>query len=135
MAWILFADDDPDMRDLAGLLLLARGHKVVTAGDGEEAIALLSGMVPDLVITDLNMPRQDGCAVCDAVRSRPDLRDTPLVVLTALPLDDQRVLRASAESGAVVVGKTDISSLGDLADSLLGVAGAEPAPAQSQTVA
>jgi CheY-like chemotaxis protein len=138
MACVLFADDDPDIRELAGLLLGHRGHEVVTAADGDEAIALLSGMTPDLVITDLNMPRQDGHAVCAAVRARPDLRDIPLVLLTALPLDDQRVLRASAESSAVPVAKTDISSLADLADGLVSGAAdviGRPSTAQSRTVA
>ena len=138
MAFVLFADDDPDIRELAGLLLGHHGHDVVTASDGDQAIELLSGITPDLVITDLNMPKQDGCAVCAAVRSRPDLRDIPLVLLTALPLDDQRVLRASAESSAIPVAKTDISSLAELADSLVSPSAdvvGQASTAQSRTVA
>ena len=118
MACVLFADDEADMRALAHQLLTRRGHDVRTAGDGSEAIAMLAEIAPDLVITDLNMPRVDGQAVCVAVRSSPNLAGIPLVVLTALPLDDLRVMRVTAESNAIAVAKTDIRRLPDLADEL-----------------
>ena len=118
MACVLFADDEADMRALARQLLSRRGHDVRTAEDGGEAIAMLAEIEPDLVITDLNMPRVDGQAVCIAVRRSPTLAGIPLVVLTALPLDDQRVLRVTAESNAIAVAKTDIRRLPDLADEL-----------------
>jgi CheY-like chemotaxis protein len=119
MASVLFADDDADIRALASELLGRRGHHVVTAGDGSEAIMLLAEFIPDMVITDLNMPRQDGYAVCRAVRSSPGLGNVPLVLITALPEDDLRVLQIVSESGAIVIAKTDIVSLPDLADQLV----------------
>jgi CheY-like chemotaxis protein len=119
MATVLFADDDPDIRELARLLLATHGHQVVTAQDGVEAIAMLPDVSPALVITDVNMPHEDGLAVCAAVRSSPALRDIPLVVLTALPISDERVVQASAISKAVVLIKTEISRLGELADTLV----------------
>jgi CheY-like chemotaxis protein len=119
MASVLFADDDADIRALATQLLGRRGHNVVTAGDGLEAITLLAELLPDVVITDLNMPRQDGFAVCRAVRQSPQLRHIPLVLITALPQDDLRVLQVVAESRAIVIAKTDIVRLADLADRLV----------------
>jgi CheY-like chemotaxis protein len=119
MACVLFADDDADIRALATQLLGRRGHNVVTAGDGLEAITLLAELLPDVVITDLNMPRQDGFAVCRAVRQSPQLRHIPLVLITALPQDDLRVLQVVAESRAIVIAKTDIVRLADLADRLV----------------
>jgi CheY-like chemotaxis protein len=80
---------------------------------------LLAEFIPDMVITDLNMPRQDGYAVCRAVRSSPGLGNVPLVLITALPEDDLRVLQIVSESGAIVIAKTDIVSLPDLADQLV----------------
>lgn len=119
IATVLFADDDPDIRELARLLLIKRGHQVVTAEDGMEAISMLSTVSPALVITDVNMPHQDGVAVCIAVRSSPALQGIPLVLLTALPVNDERVVRACTTTNAVVLIKTDISRLGEVADSLV----------------
>lgn len=119
MASVLFADDDADIRALASQLLGRRGHHVVTADNGSEAITLLAQFAPDMVITDLNMPQQDGYAVCRAVRQSPQLRNIPLVLITALPEDDMRVLQVVSESGAIVMAKTDIVSLPDLAEQLV----------------
>ena len=119
MATVLFADDDPDIRELGRLLLVKHGHEVVTAADGRAAIALLLSINPALVITDVNMPEEDGLAVCAAVRSSAALRAIPLVLLTALPLSDERVMHAATASKAVVLIKTDIGRLGELADELV----------------
>jgi CheY-like chemotaxis protein len=92
---------------------------VVTAENGLEAIAMLLRVSPALVITDVNMPHQDGVAVCEAVRSSPALQGIPVVLLTALPADDERVVQASVVSNALVLIKTEISRLGELADRLV----------------
>lgn len=119
LAKVLLADDDPDIRELGRLLLSRHGHQVVTAEDGVQAIAMLPQETPALVITDLNMPHKDGRDVCSAVRSSSALRKIPVVLLTALPLNDERVVQATEECHAVVLLKTDISTLGDLADRLV----------------
>jgi CheY-like chemotaxis protein len=119
---VLFADDDADMRALATQLLGRRGYEVVTAGDGTEAIDMLSKVDPDLVVTDLNMPRQTGQDVCAAVRSSPRLRSIPLVLLTATPLTDKRVVQVAIDNNAVAMAKTDIRRLPDLADELIDAA-------------
>ncbi len=80
---------------------------------------MLPSVRPSLVITDVNMPQQDGAAVCTAVRSSPALREIPVILLTALPLDDERVVKASNVGNAMVLIKTDISRLGEVADSLV----------------
>jgi len=127
MATVLFADDDPDIRELARLLLLEHGHQVVTAEDGMAAIAMLPSVRPALVITDVNMPHQDGLAVCAAVRSSPALQEIPLILLTALPVNDERLVQVSAASNALVLIKTEIGRLGDLADKLVSAAAGQAA--------
>ena len=122
MARVLFADDDADMRALAIQLLSRRGYDVVTAGDGSEAIDMLLRLDPDLVVTDLNMPRQSGHEVCAAVRRIPTLVSIPLVLLTAVPLTDERVLQVTADTKAIAVAKTDIRRLPDLVDELVNAA-------------
>ncbi|HSP10657.1 MAG TPA: response regulator [Candidatus Dormibacteraeota bacterium] len=116
---MLLADDDPDIRELGRLLLARHGHQVVTAEDGVEAIAMLPRETPALVVTDLNMPRKDGRDVCSAVRSSSILHSIPVVMLTAMPPNDERVVQATTECRAVVLLKTDISTLGELADRLV----------------
>jgi len=127
MATVLYADDDPDIRELARLLLLEHGHQVVTAEDGMAAIAMLPSVRPALVITDVNMPHQDGLAVCAAVRSSPALQEIPLILLTALPVNDERLVQVSAASNALVLIKTEIGRLGDLADKLVSAAAGQAA--------
>jgi CheY-like chemotaxis protein len=127
MATVLFADDDPDIRELARLLLLEHGHQVVTAEDGMAAIAMLPSVRPALVITDVNMPHQDGLAVCAAVRSSPALQEIPLILFTALPVNDERLVQVSAANNALVLIKTEIGRLGDLADKLVSAAAGQAA--------
>jgi CheY-like chemotaxis protein len=127
MATVLFADDDPDIRELARLLLHKHGHQVVTAEDGMAAIAMLPSVRPALVITDVNMPHQDGLAVCAAVRSSPALQEIPLILLTALPVNDERLVQVSVASNALVLIKTEIGRLGDLADKLVSAAAGQAA--------
>jgi CheY-like chemotaxis protein len=110
------------MRALAIQLLSRRGYEVVTADDGTEAIDMLATHDPDLVITDLNMPRQNGQEVCAAVRRSPRLHKIPLVILTAVPLTDERVMQVASDNNAIAVAKTDIRRLPDLADELIDAA-------------
>ncbi len=78
---ILVVDDEDKMRRLLEMALLAMGHEVVQAGDGEAALARFAETPFDLVLTDLRMPRLDGLGLLRALRERG--ADVPVVVLTA----------------------------------------------------
>ncbi len=78
---ILVVDDEDKMRRLLEMALLAMGHEVVQAGDGEVALARFAETPFDLVLTDLRMPRLDGLGLLRALRERG--ADVPVVVLTA----------------------------------------------------
>ena len=69
-ATILFVDDDPAMREVMALILGEEGFDVVTAGDGFEALAELRKGTPDLIISDLHMPRMSGIEFLSVVRRR-----------------------------------------------------------------
>ena len=69
-ATILYVDDDPAMREVMSLILSEEGFDVVTASDGIEAIAELRGWTPDLIISDLHMPRMSGIEFLSVVRRR-----------------------------------------------------------------
>jgi len=78
---ILVVDDDPRARSAVARLLAEEGYEATEAADGEEASGLLSSLRPDLVLTDLDMPRLDGRGLVQRVhRLRPG---TPVLVLSA----------------------------------------------------
>jgi two-component system chemotaxis response regulator CheY len=68
MAAILLVDDDPMMRDAVERLLVQAGHSVVAVADGREALNRLQASPPDIVITDILMPRMDGIEAIHAIR-------------------------------------------------------------------
>jgi len=69
-ATILFVDDDPCMRELMAMILREEGYEVSTAADGFEALAQLRSSVPDLLISDLQMPRMSGVEFLSVIRHR-----------------------------------------------------------------
>ncbi len=83
---ILVVDDDPTILKLL-FNSLAKEYSVVTAADGEEAISKAVETRPDLLITDVVMPKKNGFELCSAFRFNPELLDVPIIVLTALGRD------------------------------------------------
>lgn len=67
---ILVVDDEPCMRESLGMLLVASGYDVAEAEDGVSALSHLKRTVPDLIVTDLNMPHMSGIELISHVRSR-----------------------------------------------------------------
>ncbi len=81
---VLVVDDEPDALELLAACLESRGCDVKTACDGEEALDVLRGGDVGLVISDIMMPRMDGLALCDQMRTEPRLRSIPVVLVSAL---------------------------------------------------
>jgi two-component system alkaline phosphatase synthesis response regulator PhoP len=94
MKTILIAEDDPETRFLIAKALEPLGHTLVTADDGETALAQAEQHRPDLVLLDVLMPRGDGYAVCRTLRGRPAFDGTKIVFLSA------RVYAADRRQGA-----------------------------------
>jgi len=88
---ILVADDDSWILRMVTTVLEKRGYVVDTAADGEDALELAVERRPDLVITDVMMPRMDGWALVKALRARPEFGFIPVIFLTALSSDDDRI--------------------------------------------
>ncbi|MEJ0100066.1 MAG: response regulator [Pseudomonadota bacterium] len=95
---ILLADDNADLRNYIARLLRERGHAVETAEDGEAALAALRIRRPDLLITDVMMPRLDGRGLLQAIRRDPALRDLSIIMLSARSGEEARV--EGLEAGA-----------------------------------
>ena len=88
---VLLADDNADLRDYISRLLADHGYEVETVADGEAALAALRAQRPDILVTDVMMPRLDGFGLLMAVRQDASLRDLPIVVLSARAGDDAKV--------------------------------------------
>ena len=80
MSRILVVDDDPHIRELAGLFLRRAGFEVFEAADGVEALSRIDQNRIDLAVIDIMMPRMDGWELCRQLR---ELRDLPILMLTA----------------------------------------------------
>lgn len=93
MATILVVDDEPDIRQLVQLNLELDGHRVLTAANGNEALAMLGDELPDVMLLDLNMPELDGWAVLQRIKDAgdTDVSQIPVLMLTAYDSPDSRV--------------------------------------------
>jgi DNA-binding response OmpR family regulator len=85
MAWILIADDDPLIREVWADALGQAGYRTVQAGDGREALSLMTKVLPDLMILDLRMPGLSGNEVLQRVRERADLARIPVLISSGFP--------------------------------------------------
>jgi two-component system alkaline phosphatase synthesis response regulator PhoP len=99
MAKILIAEDERDIRDLVAFTLRFAGHEVFAATNGEEAVELAPQVKPDLVLMDVRMPRMTGYEACRVLKANPDLKDIPVVFLSAKGQETeiQQGLAAGAE--------------------------------------
>lgn len=90
MARILVIEDNPDNLELMSYLLRAFGHQVSTAMDGEEGVQAVRRERPDLVVSDVHLPRLDGHAVARLLKGDTQLKAIPLVAVTALAMVGDR---------------------------------------------
>jgi signal transduction histidine kinase/DNA-binding response OmpR family regulator len=86
---VLVAEDEPATRDMLRRVLEKGGWTVVEAGNGREALEIVTQQRPALVLLDLMMPEMDGFEFLDEMRQRPELQSVPVVVLTAKDLTEE----------------------------------------------
>jgi DNA-binding response OmpR family regulator len=80
---VLVADDEEDIRALVAFRLQRAGYDVITAADGEEALALATTQLPDLIVLDMMMPKATGLEVTRSLRGQDSTKDIPVILLTA----------------------------------------------------
>jgi CheY-like chemotaxis protein len=90
MTKILLVEDDKGLREIYGVRLLAEGYDIVSAGDGNEALAVAIKERPKLVITDIMMPQISGFEFLDILRSTTETKDIKVIMMTALSSQEQR---------------------------------------------
>ena len=82
MQTILTVDDSRTMRDMLRMALVEAGFNVVQAVDGVDGLDVLQQSTPDVIVTDINMPKMDGFGLIEAVRKDNRYRKVPILVLT-----------------------------------------------------
>lgn len=118
---ILAVDDSPTMRGLIGAALTPNGFEVHFAEDGQDGLDRLADADPDLVITDINMPRLDGFGVIERVRSDPDFGSLPILVLTTENGEDLKARARKAGATGWIVKPFDDRRLVSIINRVLGV--------------
>lgn len=118
---ILIVEDQAEIRDLITILLELQDYKVIVASDGKEGLERASTEHPDLIITDIRMPRMNGIEMVKRLRGQPRFAGTPILSMTAYTED----VRAMREAGAneVVVKPTTPEEITAIIKRLLGLNG------------
>lgn len=90
MTKLMVVEDDASLREIYSIRLTAEGYEVVSAGDGEEALAVAVRERPTLILADVMMPKISGFDMLDILRTTPETKDIHVVMMTALSSEDQR---------------------------------------------
>lgn len=90
MTKIMLVEDDKSLREIYGVRLLAEGYDIVSAGDGEEALAMAIKERPALIVSDVMMPKISGFDMLDILRSTTETKSVKVIMMTALSSDEQR---------------------------------------------
>lgn len=117
---VLVVDDQPDKRMLLAFALESEGYEVHTADDGVEGLSAVETHQPDLIITDVMMPRMDGYEMIRRVRANPQTKFIPVIIQSAARVQSRDV-RFGSELGALgyLTDPTDLDLLRSLARTLL----------------
>ena len=99
MAYILIVEDNEMNRDMLGRRLERRGYEIKFALDGQEGLDMMKSTKPDLVLMDMGLPVLDGWQATTQAKEDPELKDIPIIALTAhaLETDRQKALAAGAD--------------------------------------
>lgn len=93
---ILLADDDSVVLELLTKLLSSK-YNVLTASDGAEALKLIQQNLPDLILSDITMPKIDGLELCHTIKNTPETKDLPLILFTGSGDLEVQALRGGAD--------------------------------------
>ncbi len=97
---VLLVEDEQDIRKVAQISLQFRGGwTVIVANDGIDGLAMAAAEKPDLILLDCMMPRLDGYETCQQLKLDPNLRDIPVIFLTAKSQESE--IRKGLQMGAI----------------------------------
>ncbi len=95
---VLVVEDEPAQREVVGYNLSAEGFRVVLAENGEEALVMVDEETPDIIVLDWMLPSVSGIEVCRRLKTRPDTRGIPIIMLSARSEEVDRI--RGLETGA-----------------------------------
>jgi len=95
---ILIVDDEPDIREVLEIRLMAAKYDVITASNGEECLRKAEEGMPDLILLDVMMPGMNGFEVCKRIKEGDKTKDIPVIMLTVL--SQEQDLSKGLEEGA-----------------------------------
>jgi CheY-like chemotaxis protein len=130
MSKIMLVEDDNNLREIYEARLQAEGYQIVAAKDGEEALVVAKSEKPDLVISDIMMPKISGFEMLDILRNTDGLKDLKVIMLTALGQnDDQQKADRLGADRYLVKSQVTLEDIVKVTHELLGDAPAPPTPA------
>ena len=121
MSKILICDDEASILSILEFTLVTEGYQVVTARDGDEALAMAAAEDPDLIVLDVMMPRRNGVEVCHLLKSGRDTAHIPVVLLTAKGRREDREAGQQAGADSYIAKPFSPQRLVERIQSLLGV--------------
>ncbi len=116
---VLIVEDAEDARYFMRLELEQLGYLVIEAEDGEKAVELALGEHPDIILMDLSLPVMDGLAATAMIRAHEEMRETPIIAVTAHQETDFRAGAKASGFSAYVTKPIDIAWLHELIRGLL----------------
>ena len=90
MSKVMVVEDEASLREIYSIRITAEGYDVISAGDGEEGLAMAVREKPDLILADVMMPKISGFDMLDILRSTPETSKIKVIMMTALSADEQR---------------------------------------------
>ena len=113
MAHIQIVDDNEAMMEALSIVVSARGHDALTALSGEEALNLVESEVVDVMLLDLTMPGIDGFETLDRLRTMPEGKNLPVLIITALDEEDLEGRVSDAGGNGLLRKPVDVNRLAE----------------------
>ncbi len=134
MTKIMLVEDDNNLREIYEARLLAEGYEIVSAKDGEEALAMAVKEKPDLIISDIMMPKISGFDMLDILRSTPETTDTKVIMMTALSQNEDKARAGKLGADRYLVkSQVTLEDVAKVAREVLSGEETPPASRQSST--
>ena len=112
-ATILYVEDNIDNRTLVRRILMAEGYNLLEAVNATEALEILNGTQPDLILMDINMPDMDGYTLTAKIKGMPGFESVPIIALTANVMRGDRERSLEAGCDGYIQKPIDIDKLSE----------------------
>lgn len=136
MTKLMIVEDDIALREIYSIRMTAEGYNVVVAGDGEEALAVAVREKPDIILSDVMMPKISGFDMLDILRATPETASIKIVMMTALSSEEQRARgEALGADRYLVKSQVGIEDVVNVIHEVLGDKGQAPTTDSTPAVA